>query len=83
MIKKTFDDATIRDITLFYQDHARELRDIREIYETEDFRESEAEQVKKDMLRIERELQTIFMNYCRDILSDEQFMLLFGSQKNK
>lgn len=83
MIKKTFNDATIRDITLFYQDHARELGDIKAIYETEDFQGVTAKQVKKDMQRTERELQTAFTNYCRGILSDEQFMLLFDSRKNK
>jgi len=83
MIKKSFNDALIRDITLFYQDHARELRDIKEIYETEEFRGEEAKQIKNDMQRTERELQTAFMNYCRDVLSDDQFKLLFGSQKNK
>ena len=82
MVREKFNDRTITDISHFYQDHARELRDIREIYETEDFRGEEAEQVKNDMLRAEKKLQTAYINYCRSILTDEQFMLLFGNKRN-
>ncbi|MBC2714512.1 MAG: hypothetical protein HF978_04310 [Desulfobacteraceae bacterium] len=83
MIKKSFDDATIRNITRFYQKQSQELKDIREIYETGDFQGVDAKQVKNDMLRIEKELEAAFMNYCRDKLSDEQFKLLFGIQTNE
>ena len=82
MIKQTFDDATIRDITRFYRQQSQELRDIKEIYESKDFHGVTAEQVKTDMLRIEKELKAAFMRYCHDILSDEQFKLLFGRQTN-
>ena len=80
IIKKKFDAATIRNITLFYQDQARELRDIKEIYETKDFHGVKPEQVKNDILRAENELETAFMNHCRRTLTDEQFKLLFGNK---
>jgi len=83
MIKNKFDDRLIIDLTRFYQEQSQELRDIKKIYDTGDFRGTEAKQVKKDMQRTERELYAAFMNYCRDILSGEQFQLLFGSPKNK
>jgi len=81
MVREKFDARTITDISRFYQDHARELRDIKKIYETGGFRGEEAKQIKNDMLRTEKELQAAFKNYCRDILSDEQFVLLFGNEK--
>ncbi len=80
MIKKKFDAATIRNIALFYQDQARELRDIKEIYETKDFRRVKPEQVKNDIIRAENELQAAFKNYCHEKLSNEQFKLLFGNK---
>ncbi len=80
MIKESFDDTTIRKIARFYQEHAQELRDIKKIYETESFPDVKADQVKNDMLRIEKELQAHFMSYCQDILSDEQFQLLFENR---
>jgi hypothetical protein len=82
MIKKSFNDKTIRDITLFYQKQAQELYDIKKIYETGNFKDAEAKQIKRDMRMIDRELQSAYMDYCRGILSEEQFTLLFGSRKN-
>jgi len=81
MIKEKIDNTTLKNITLFYQDQARELRDIKEIYETKDFRGVEPEQVRNDMLRAARELQTTFMNHCRSALTNEQFKLIFGDKK--
>ncbi len=82
MIKKSFDDTTIKAINRFYHKQSQELKDIREIYETKDFHGVTPEQVKTDILRTEKELNVAFMGYCRDILSNEQFKLLFGSQTN-
>lgn len=79
MIREKFDENTIAKIARFYQGHAQELRDIKKIYETGDS-QAKPEQIKKDMLRIDKELQEAYMNYCRKILSDEQFNLLFGSR---
>ncbi len=82
-VKEAFDDQEIISLTRFYQEQAREFHDIKNIYDTENIHGVEKEQIKKDMERIERELQTAFMNYCRDRLSDEKFKLLFGSQINE
>ena len=92
MIKKKFDDRTIADITRFYQQHSQELDDIRQMYEargipdveTDPIRpEVKPEQIKMDMLRIEKELTTTFRDYCQDRLSEEQFEMLFVSPKDQ
>ncbi|MDA3895244.1 MAG: hypothetical protein PF482_03735 [Desulfobacteraceae bacterium] len=83
MIKKNFDDTTIKNISRFYHVQSQELRDMKKIYETEELREEDAKQIKNDMLMVERELAAAFISYCRDILSENQFKLLFGTSKNE
>ena len=56
---------------------------MKKIYETEEFREEDAKQIKNDMLMIERELEAAFISYCRDILSEDQLELLIGTSKNE
>lgn len=83
MIKKSFDATTIRKISRFYQVQSQELRDMKKVYETEDLRKEDAKQIKNEMQMIEKELDTAFKSYCVDILSKEQFNLIFGTSKNK
>ncbi len=80
MIKKRFDDTTIKNISRFYQEHSRELRDMKKIYETEDFRGEDAKQIKNDIRMVEKELQATFMAHCRNLLTVEQLKLLFGNR---
>jgi len=82
MIKNKFDDQTIADITRFYQQHSQELDDIRQMHETGGIPGVETEQIKMDMLRIEKELMITFKDFCRNRLSEEQFELLFDSPKD-
>jgi len=81
MIKARFDDGTIADITRFYRQQSQELRDIRETYETKDFGGATQWEVRKDMARIENELNAAFKDHCRGKLTDEEFQLLFGNQQ--
>ena len=78
IIKERFNDRTIADITRFYQQRSQELKDITEIYESRDFGGATEWQVRKDMIRIENELDAAFISYCRDRLTDDEFQLLFG-----
>jgi len=78
MIKKEFDEPTINKLAHFYGQHSQELRDIRKIYETGDAN-AKPEQIKNDMQRIEKELQTAYMRFCRKTLTDKQFRMIFGS----
>lgn len=80
MIEKNFGTATIKNINRFYQVQSRELRDMKRIYDTEDFREEDAKQIKNDMRMIEKELQAVFMTHCRSTLTVDQFKLLFDNQ---
>jgi hypothetical protein len=82
MIKNQFDGQTIMDITRFYHQHSHELDDIRQMYETGGIPEVEPEQIKMDMLRIEKELAITFKDFCRNRLSEEQFEMLFGCPKD-
>jgi len=77
MIKEKFDGRTIEKISRFYQRHARKLRDIKKIYEDPPAGVPK-KQIKKDMDRIEKELQTEYRQYCRKMLTDENFNLLFA-----
>ena len=83
MITEKFDHKIITQIARFYQEHAQELRDIKKTYETGDTPGVEKAQIKNDMLRIEKELQSAYMNYCRKILTDEQFNMIFGQPGKK
>ncbi|RJP84940.1 MAG: hypothetical protein C4518_17695 [Desulfobacteraceae bacterium] len=82
MIKEKLDGQTITEIARFYQEHVQELRDIQKTYET-GVPGVEKAQIKNDMLRIEDELQAAYMTYCRKILTDEQFNMIFGQPDNK
>ena len=77
MIKKKLDARTIKKIGRFYQGHARELRDIKKIYEDPP-PDVKKEQIEKDMRRIKNELHAAYRNYCRKLLADEDFKLIFG-----
>ena len=83
MITDKFDDKTITQIARFYQEHAQELRDIKKTYETGDTPGVEKAQIKNDMLRIESELEAAYMKYCREILTEEQFNMIFGRPGNE
>jgi hypothetical protein len=82
MIKTLLDAPTIQKLNRFYHMQSQELKDISEIYKAGDFQKAGKDQIKKDMARIEQELETAFLKYCREILTDEEFYLLYGSRKN-
>jgi hypothetical protein len=81
-VKAMLDDDLITELNHFYQDQSRELRDIKIFYETKDFRKITKEQVEKEIEIAEADLKANFQSYCRRRLTDEQFILIFGSQKN-
>lgn len=81
-VKEKLDARTISKISRFYQGHARELRDIKKIYESDSTPEVEKEQIKKDMRRIEKDLHVSYRDYCRKILTDEEFRLIFKNPEN-
>jgi hypothetical protein len=81
MIKEQFNDRTISDITRFYRQQSQELSDILEIYDSGNFDGATKWQVRKDMTRIENELQAAFMKYCRNRLTGQEFQLLFGNSE--
>jgi hypothetical protein len=83
MVKEKIDERTLSKIADFYQDHSRELRDVKKIYETGDFRGVTEEQVRNDMKRVEKELHDSFMDYCRGILTEDQFKMIFGNAGEK
>ncbi|MBS3757395.1 MAG: hypothetical protein KGY61_01910 [Desulfobacterales bacterium] len=76
MIKEALDARTIEKIGRFYQEHARELRDIKKIYKNPPA-DVPKEQIKKDMRRIKKELSAAYRQYCRKLLTDEAFKLIF------
>lgn len=82
-IKEKFDARTITNIRRFYREHARELREFKKISETEGARGVDAAQLKNDMQKIEAELQTVYRHYCRKILTDGEFKMIFGSPGNE
>ncbi|MFH2067300.1 MAG: hypothetical protein ABIK15_19020 [Pseudomonadota bacterium] len=83
MIEKKIDAQKIAEIARFYQDHAREFRDIKEIYETGDVPGVEKEQIKTDMQQIEKDLDAAYRDYCRRILTAQEFRMIFNDNSGK
>ncbi len=75
MIKAKLDAGTIEAIQGFHQHRKQEMAVIQKAHAEGSIPAQEFEHIKK-------ELDINYINSCRDILTDEQFELLFGSAGN-
>jgi len=71
MVKKKLDDTAIKKIKSLYQLRKNEIGEIRQII-------AEGAISPEEAKHIENDIQATYLNGCRDILTVEQFILIFG-----
>jgi len=77
-VKETIDPKKIADIMRFYREKSVELRDFRRFAASKRARDIDPVQISRDMKRIEGELETAYRRYCKKVLSDKEFKMIFG-----
>ncbi|OQY52247.1 MAG: hypothetical protein B6230_03125 [Desulfobacteraceae bacterium 4572_89] len=76
MVQKKLDKQTMDDLSFFHQNRKKEIEGI-------GIRLDKGEITLENAKNIANDLQAVYRDNCRSILSDEEFTLIFGSRDNQ